>query len=141
MMYLGNQAVGLNSFISKNIPIKWDIVEYTPTSSSGWQTAYHSLGVTPDIFMVVPDTFDKSITGQSNPIMIFGTNGVDSSGKQRAVFNYLNASNNWDYTANILNIYCEKDNEKVRFYTGSNLLLSTEKKYYFIIIAFNGGDT
>jgi len=140
MMYLGDKAVGLNSFISKNIPIKWDIVEYTPTSSSGWQTAYHSLGITPDIFMVVPDTFDKSITGQANPVMIFGTNGVDSSGKQRAVLNYLNASNNWDYTANIVNIYCEKDNEKVRFYTAGNLL-STEKKYYFIIIAFKGGDT
>ena len=142
MMYLGNQAVGLNQLLAKNIPLKWDIVEYiAPSTKARMHTIYHNLGTVPDICMIVPDAWSYDGTGAMNPIMLLCANGGDGT-YNRFVNNFINSSGNWEYTANPLSgtgYYYNKDADKIEVYAGSNNspIIKQDKKYYVIFIKFN----
>ena len=140
MIYLGKDAVGLNQLLAKNIPLKWDIIEYTPLTNARENTIYHNLGFEPDICLIIPDYFDNQ-TGQTNPMLLFCTNSK-TDGYNRVVDNYLTSTYTWDYTANPNNgngLYYVKDNEKITIYAGSNSLpmLHQNEKYYALFIKFN----
>lgn len=142
MMYLGNQAVGLNQLLVKNIPLKWDIVEYiAPSTSARTHEIFHNLGTVPDICLIVPDTGNNGLTGQFNPVLLFCTNGINTS-YNRLVNNFINSNGDWEYTANPnggAGYYYTKDTEKITVYAGGNSTpcIHPNEKYYVIFIKFN----
>ncbi|MBR4635770.1 MAG: hypothetical protein IKO51_05330 [Clostridia bacterium] len=120
---------------TKRLPLNWDIVEFTPTQDVNIITIQHSLGSAPDMAIIIPEEYTGA-NAQTNSTMLFGAPTGNVTGNanypKRFVNNYLNSSNNWDYTANAILGWASSASE-VSFKCG-NFYFSTNKKYYCLLI-------
>ena len=121
---------------AKRLPQNWDIVEFTPTQSVHTITLQHSLGLAPDMAIIIPAEYSGG-NSQANPIMLFGAPTGDVTGDanypKRFVNNFLSSSNNWDYSANVNNYGWVSGVSEVAFRFGT-AYFSLNKKYYCLLI-------
>ena len=119
-----------------DIPTSWAIDEYTPSSATSEHTIPHTLGVKPDIVLVIPS--QETGIGVQNPQLLFGSSGSNTSLANfpyRMVNNNITTNGGWDYSATPSNFGWNADTNNIYLHFNTSQIIHLIK-YYIVSIKF-----